>query len=137
MIKLLRIITFNIFLGILFTYTGEMGNPQFLSVFLNSQILPISATIVGFNIAGIIFLIGHLLQLRGDFSNTKKEIMHNIYLVGILFLVILLLLLINPVPTKNMYCDFAFKSTIMTLFFFQIYAVYEIVKAVFTIEPNR
>lgn len=134
--KLLGIITFNIILGVLFTYFGTSGDSRFLCDFLTNQILPISATIVGFNVSGVIFLMGHLLQIKGDFSRSKNEIKHNIYFMGIIFVILIFLLFIKPMSFENSLYEFTYQSLIMTLFFFQIYAVYEIISAVFNLKSN-
>lgn len=132
--KLLGIITFNSLLGVLFTFLGLKSGNDFFCDFLKNQILPISATIIGFNISGVIFLIGHLIQIEGDFSNTKKEIKHNIFFMCLLFIFIILLLFINPIPFDKSIFDFIYQSLIMTLFFLQLYAVYEIINAVFNLK---
>jgi hypothetical protein len=134
--KLLGIITFNLFLGVIFAITGTISNPSFFENFINNQILPISATIVGFNLTGVIFLISHLIQLKGDFTNTKKELQHNIYFMSILFVLILFILCFDHRNFNNYYASLIYKTIIMSLFFLQLYSVYEILRTIFSINSN-
>lgn len=135
--KLLGIFTFNFILAAIFTLLGMNSKNQFINNFLHNQILPISATLIGFNVTGVFFLIGYLLQIPGEFTKTMKEIKHNIYIMGIAFITIVLLLFINPLPFENFLFDFLYQSFIMTLFFIQIFAVSEIVNGVISLKNNN
>ncbi len=139
--KLLGIIFFNIILGAGFILLNQLVGNCFLKNFLDNQILPIGSTILGFNLAGIIFLIGHITEIESktnaDFSASKRELKHNIYFLGLVFVAILLLLFVNPTPTQYKYVDFGFNALIMTLFFMQFYAVYEILNAVFHLKTTK
>lgn len=140
--KIFGIIFFNTIFGALFVLLNQLSNNGFLNNFLSNQILPISATILGFNLTGIIFLAGQISTIESkvgcDFENSKREIKDNIYFMGVIFLILIFLLFINPTPTKYGSLDFCFNSLTVGLFFAQFYAVYEIINAVFLFkEPKK
>jgi hypothetical protein len=105
------------------------------------------AGLVGFNIAAVIFLIGQLLNLEEKFRNktvfvnTRREIKHNAYFLLSSFIVCLVLLIIRPGIKENIslsnnifyYLD---NILIITIFILSIFAIYEILKAVFLLSKN-
>ena len=146
MIRILWVIFFNLILAILLVTIDcyLWSKWVFLTNFFTNQLLPISATILWFNLSGIIFLLGQIswMEMAGkSFSNSKNEIKHNIIFMGIAFLVMIFLLIpYNYLKDISMNLGVVFsvyQIIIATIFFMQIFASYEIVMAVFRLKPNK
>jgi hypothetical protein len=119
----------------------------YLDNFLDNHFMETFAGLVGFNIAAVIFLIGQLLNLEEKFRNktvfvnTRREIKHNAYFLLSSFIVCLVLLIIRPGIKENIslsnnifyYLD---NILIITIFILSIFAIYEILKAVFLLSKN-
>lgn len=119
----------------------------FFTDFLNNNFIETFATLVGLNIAAVIFLIGQLtnieerLAVKYSFINTKKEIKHNVYFLLSSFIVCLILLIIRPNFIENgswnanifYYLDNIF---VISLFSLAIFAIFEILKTVFLLEEK-
>ncbi len=133
--RVFGIISLNIFVGIFISYLGYIIGNDFLINFLNNQILTISATIIGFNFAVVVFLIGFLLKIDGDFSKTKKEIKDNIRFMMLMFGMILFFLIIRP-KINNDICNVLYDSLILALFSSQMFSVYEVIDSIFNISKK-
>lgn len=134
MIQLFIIFSIALILGALATTYGNNG---FLDEFLKKDLLQISGLILGINIPSVIFLIGALNPFPGDYSDTIKEIKHNVYLMFCTFIVILVLSIFNPfVYLPDLCIDMvtpkaASQTVLMAFFLLQIYALYEIASLIF------
>ncbi len=145
-----------IFLGHLFLsliissfiiFMNYLTNNNFLNNFFNNQLIPTLASLVGFNIAAVIFLIGQLNTVEGKngkfgiFNDTRKEIKHNIYFILIDFTIIFLLLIfrsdLNNLVNNNSKIIFSiFNILILALFLLIIFSIFEIMKAVFKLNEK-
>lgn len=121
---------------------------NYLDNFLENQLMPILATLVGLNIAAVIFLIGGLsdMELKTDnfavFDNTKKEIKHNIYFILLSLVASFVLLVVKPsvdstssVFLRSLY--YVDSVLLIALFVMTIFAIFEIIGAVFAIKNNK
>jgi len=116
----------------------------FLHRFLDANFIETFAGLVGFNIAAVIFISGQLFILeersgRSDsFMSTKTEIKHNSYFLLASFVVSLVLLLLRPdlgtdvgLLDNKMY--YLLSVTVIAIFSLALFAIYEILRAVFAI----
>lgn len=121
--------------------SSNVGN-QFLDSFLGIPLLEVMVTLVGLNIAGAIFLLGHLIAITPSqnpsiFKKAKIEIRENLYLMLALLLLSFLLLALNPrdVATVFMQITINFHKIVdvglITIFLLTLFSVYEIVQGVF------
>lgn len=123
---------------------------NFLNNFLSNGFLEVFATLVGFNIAAVIFLVGQLLDLElktdrvGSFSATKKELKHNIYCLLILFCVSVFLLIFFPDfkdPSELSHAKLIFyyidKCLIISIFILSFFNIFEVLKAIFSINSEK
>lgn len=101
-----------------------LGGDDALHIY--NGILSISAIIMGFGVSSAVFLLGQLVPIKWDFSNPIREIRHNLYLMLSLFVGIFFLLLFKQ--------HFPVRVIIATSFFLQLFAFFEIIKAIFTIS---
>lgn len=119
----------------------------YLNNFLDNHFIETFAGLVGFNIAAVIFLIGQLMNLEEKFSNktifinTRREIKHNAYFLLSSFVSCLILLIIRPDLKENIIFReniFYYIDNILVLTFFTlaIFAIYEILRAVFLLSKN-
>jgi len=132
--RIFWIFTFHILIWFVLTYLWFNCDKEFFLNFLSTQILPISATIIWFSISGIIFLITHLLSLDWNFEKTKEEIRDNIVFMGITFFIMFFFLLVSPSSFSNEIFKYSYYTTIVTSFLLQLFAVYEILRAIFLIK---
>ena len=132
--------------GLVFTDFHMPGT--YFNSFLNDHFIETFAGLVGFNIAAVIFLIGQLMNLEERFSgktifaNTRREVKHNAYFLLSSFVSCLVLLIVRP-DLKNIvsfreniffYID---NVLIITIFTLAIFAIYEILRAVFLLSKNN
>jgi len=123
-------------------------NSNFLNHFFNNQLIPTLASLVGFSIVAVIFLIGQLDILEtkngkpGIFSKTREEIKHNIYFVLIIFTTIFLLLIFKI--DSNSLIDniskiklFVFEILILAGFLSIIFSIFEIMRATFKLNKKK
>lgn len=112
----------------------------YLQEFLNNHFIETFATLAGFNIAAVIFLVGQLMMLEEkhdtEFLNTRREIKHNAYFLLSSFVICLLLLIFRPdyligVSLSANLPYYEFNVLILTVFELAIFAIFEILKAVF------
>jgi len=143
-----------IFLGYLFLsliissliiFIDYLTNSNFLNNFFDNQLIPTLASLVGFNVAAVIFLVGQLNMFEtrnkksGIFSKTRKEIKHNIYFILIDFVIIFLLLIFrldqNSLINNNLKIMFlVFNILILALFLLIIFSIFEIMRATFKLN---
>lgn len=127
--------------------TGDYYLPgTYLSNFLTNHFIETFAALVGFNIAAVVFLVGQLLGLEerynAELANTRREIKHNAYFLLSSFLVSLVLLIIRPDLGANpsfslntfYYID---NVLVLTVFGLAVFAIYEILHAVFLLSSKR
>ncbi len=119
---------------------------DYLNIFLDDHFIETFAALVGFNLAGVIFLVGQLLVIEGGrdfaFENTRREIKHNAYFLLSSFGLSLLLLIFRPnfiesVSVKQNLVFYTMNVLILTLFTLVIFAIFEILQAVFRIKPSN
>ncbi|MBP9715062.1 MAG: hypothetical protein KBD52_01050 [Candidatus Pacebacteria bacterium] len=119
----------------------------YLNSFLRDHFIETFAGLVGFNIAAVIFLIGQLMNLeerfggKNTFANTRREIKHNAYFLLSSFVSCLVLLIIRPdlKEVTSFYENIFFyvdNVLIITIFTLAIFAIYEILRAVFLLSKN-
>ncbi len=120
----------------------------FLNNFLQSGFLETFAALAGFNIAAVIFIVGQLMELEsrvGDgttFVDTRKEIEHNAFYILSAFLADFLLLVFRPdwIPRAPFVTNLPYYTCnilIIALFLLAMYAIFEIVQAVFKLANSR
>ncbi len=119
---------------------------DYLIKFLNEQFVEVFATLVGFNIAAVIFLIGQLIVLEEGhnfiFENTRREVKHNSYFLLAAFVISLLLLIFRPdfteaAPFPVKLGFYIINILILTLFTLATFALYEILHATFLLNKKR
>jgi len=116
----------------------------FLHRFLDSSFIETFAGLVGFNIAAVIFISGQLYVIEersgknGAFLSTKTEIKHNAYFLLGSFVFSIALLLLRPdlqidtaILANKLY--YTLTTVVLAVFSLALFAVYEILRAVFTI----
>gem|GEM_PF-2769499 len=121
---------------------------NFLNDFCKNGFIETFATLVGFNFASIIFLIGQLMSIENipgksyDFSKTKKEIKENSYFLFALFIVSIIFLIVRPDINKDTSSvinnKWYYINTFFLLNFFTLglFAIFEIVQAIFNINSS-
>src|SRR3989344_288932 len=114
-----------------------IGNTH-LDSFLDSQLIPTLATIVGFSVAAVIFILGQLSTVEiqtgksGHFKSTKKELRHNIYTLLFIFFIAFILFIFKPslddisvMRYKILYYSISIAS--LTIFIISLVAIYEVI----------
>jgi len=120
---------------------------NYLENFLTSYLVETFAIFIGLNTAAIIFLLGQLTEIEFKagkmslFSETKIELKHNIYLLIFSFCLALILLIFRPASNEldtNFLTIYFFINTtlLVSLFLLAIFALFEILVAVFSINPT-
>lgn len=123
-------------------------NGTFLDNFIDHELIPTLATLVGLNIAAVIFLLGHLISVefhsnKGDiFQETRKELKHNSFFVLYTFLATFILTIFRSsilgfTPKVNSIIHHSTDVAIMTLFFMALIAIYEILHSSFLVIGSR
>lgn len=142
MIRLLGYIFLSlIFATIVWTMSFNIGS-QFLEVFLGVPLIEMMVTLVGLNIAGAIFLLGHLVTITPShnpsiFKKAKIELKENLYLMLTLLLLSFVLLSIKPQDVSTVFMQISINFhhivnvALIALFLLTLLAVYEIVQGVF------
>lgn len=120
---------------------------SYLTNFLDNHFIETFAALVGFNIAAVIFLVGQLMNLedrlgiKKGFENTRREIKHNSYFLLSAFVACLVLLILRPDMrgignlSDNIFY-YLNNLLVITIFSLAIFAIYEILRAVFTLSRN-
>jgi hypothetical protein len=117
---------------------------EFLGNFLEKDFISVFASLVGLNIAAVIFLLGQISVIEekintNQMSTAKKEIKHNACFIIISFVTSLILLFFRPdmLLCSSSVCS-RFLNVInillLSLFFLAIYSIYEIVNASFVLS---
>lgn len=120
---------------------------SYLTDFLNNHFIETFAALVGFNIAAVIFLVGQLMSLedrfgvKRGFAGTRREIKHNSYFLLSAFVFCLILLVIRPdlqvaAGLKNNIFYYVDSLLVISIFSLAIFAIYEILRAVFMLSRN-
>lgn len=127
-------------------YASHLIGGSFLDAFLANEFITTYATLVGLNLAAVTFLLAQLVSIeekRGGeiFYETKKEIKHNsMYLLFSLPIAILTLLfrvdISNPPTIQNNIDYYISNLVVLTLFAMTIFAIYEILTAIFRINKK-
>ncbi len=130
--------------GVLY-FSHTIGG-SFIDNFLGGDFITTYATLVGLNLAAVTFLLAQLISMeekRGEeiFAQTKKEIRHNsLYLLFSLPLSILILSfradLVVPATLRNNLDYYVSNLIVLILFALTIFAIYEILTAIFRINKN-
>lgn len=119
----------------------------YLTDFLSNHFIETFAGLIGFNIAAVIFLIGQLMNIeerfggKSGFINTRREIKHNAYFLLSSFVSCLILLILRPslqekTPFKGNIFYYLDNILIIALFALAIFAIYEILRAVFLLSKS-
>jgi cytochrome bd-type quinol oxidase subunit 2 len=138
-----------IFVSLLFS-TAVVGADylmpgSYLKTFLDDHFIETFATIVGFNIAAVVFLMGQLMVLEDKyattFERTRREIKHNTYFLISAFAIVLLVLVFRPdfiedAGFKLNAVYYAANVAVIAIFSLAIFAIYEILHAVFVLGKN-
>lgn len=124
----------------------NLGN-GFLADFLNNEFIGVYATVVGFNLAAVIFLISQLVTIEEKkgaevFFKTKKEIKHNSYYLLFSLPVVIFILsikpsLINPQTFVNNPYYYVCDLVVLSLFVLTIFAIFEILNAMFILNKKN
>lgn len=118
---------------------------SYLKTFLDDHFIETFATIVGFNIAAVVFLMGQLMVLEDkyalNFERTRKEIKHNTYFLISAFALVLLILVFRPdfidgLGLKSNGVYHALNVAVISIFSLAVFAIYEILHAVFVLGKN-
>jgi len=102
MIKVIKIFSCCALFSLIVSLLGEYVNSKGFDEIVNSQILGVSATILGFTSAGIFFLLGKLYEIEvltklpKLFLKTKTELINSTKYLIYSFVFLLLLLLLIP-----------------------------------------
>jgi len=138
----------SLIISSLIIFVDHLTNSDFLNNFFDNQLIPTLASLVGFNVAAVIFLIGRLDMVEiknekaGIFNNTRKEIKHSIYFILIDFIIIFLLLIFK-IDSKDLVDNiskikfFIFNTLILALFLLIIFSIFEIMKATFRLNEKH
>ena len=139
----------SLIISSLIIFVDHLTNSDFLNNFFDNQLIPTLASLVGFNVAAVIFLIGRLDMVEiknekaGIFNNTRKEIkQHSIYFILIDFIIIFLLLIFK-IDSKDLVDNiskikfFIFNTLILALFLLIIFSIFEIMKATFRLNEKH
>lgn len=121
---------------------------MFLDNFLSYSLIQTFATLVGFNVAAVIFLLGQIISVEkqsgqdGFFKETRKEIRYNSYYLLISFLLSLFLLIFRPDFSSLNSAGFEMlyyiiNTLILALFILAIFSIYEILKGVFILGKGN
>jgi hypothetical protein len=116
----------------------------FLQHFLDSSFIETFGGLVGFNIAAVIFISGQLYVIEERsgkskaFLSTKTEIKHNAYFLLSSFVLSIVILLMRPdlqtdtaILVNKLY--YTLNIFVLAVFSLAFFAVFEILRAVFTI----
>lgn len=121
----------------------------FLENFINSNFIETFASLVGFNIAAVIFLLGQLISIEDRFSDkdvfqsTRKEIKHSSYFLLVSFTLSLIILTLRPdlnVADMSLVANKAYfflNGVSVALFYLAIISIFEILKAVFILGKHQ
>lgn len=113
-------------LSVLFNLSESYSGSTLMLNLWGWRILSISAIIMGFTVSSAVFLLGQLFSIKRDFFKTITQIKHNIYFTIGLFVGIIALLSLKQ--------TFLLNVGVMTFFFLQLYALFEIASAIFIIS---
>lgn len=120
----------------------------YLEKFIDNNFIEAFASLVGFNIAAVVFLLGQLIAIeekfygREIFNDTRREIKHNSYLLLLLFVFSLVILTFRPdlrtldpsFFSNKIY--YIFNGLIVLSLYLAVIAIFEILKAVFALGKN-
>lgn len=138
-----------IFVSLLFS-TAVVGADylmpgSYLKTFLDDHFIETFATLVGFNIAAVVFLMGQLMVLEdkyaATFERTRREIKHNTYFLISAFAIVFLVLVFRPdfIYGSNFKANAIYhvaNVAVISIFSLAIFAIYEILHAVFVLGKN-
>lgn len=122
---------------------------NFLDSFLIGNFLSVFATLVGFDMAAVIFFLGQLMIVEGRtsdscFENTKTELKHNIICMIILFFMSFLLLIFYPSSEQigglsgfSLIYFYIIKILIISFFVLAMILIFEILKNIFKLNSKK
>lgn len=141
MINKLGIFTLLTILALPFLALDYFFGSKFVDDFLRNQSLQIMGTILALNIATAAFLVGHLMDIEAKaqkniFSNSTREIKHNIYFMLIIFFVQMLVLTLRDSSVVITFSSgkYWFMGCGLVLFFAYLLCLYEITAAIFSVR---
>ncbi len=117
---------------------------NFLINFINNHYIETFASLIGFNLASVTFLLGQLITIEATinqesmFESTRKEIKHNAFFLIFIFVVALLLLTFRPDIgiTGRFDLNIAYyvvNTLVISIFLMALFAIFEILNSVFSI----
>lgn len=160
MIKVFKITIICVISSFVVVCLGEYLNNKEFETIVNSQILGVSATILGFTSAGIFFLLAKLSEIEAIvnipkmFLKTKKEILDSTKYLVYSFVFLLLLLLLFPQSRDPLllgggweedgisFCEgylnyfslnFLRKTSILATLFTQLFVIKDLIDAIISI----
>ena len=145
----MRILGF-VFVALLVSF-GIVGGDYYFSgtylhEFLSDHFIETFGILVGLNIAGVIFLMGQILNLEASFdtrlSNIRMEIKHNTFFLLFSFAFSLLILVfrpdfINDTPFSSNLIFYLSNLSVIAIFILALFAIYEILSAVFLLGDKK
>ena len=144
MIKFFGILFLLILLTIPFLIADIYLQNGFLTDFLVNQSPMIMGTILALNLTTATFLMSYLTSIEVDlkkriFDKSIMEVKHNIILMLIVLPVHLVILTFTPTIDKNtspqmIFIYYVLRDINLLLFFVYLYALWEIIKAIFAVR---
>ncbi len=146
MFKFLWVFFVSLILWALITFVNFKFWNNYLSFFINEQIINAILTIIGFNSASIVFLVSQITSIELDkwisFKNSKTEIFHNFIWMIIIFLIEFLI--ISSYKFQEQYknvllnsYDFIYFSIILWFFLVFLYLFFEILNWIIHLSKNN
>lgn len=142
----------HIFVALLvtsFIVFGDYFLPgSFLKGFIENSFIETFATLIGLNIASVVFLLGQLMVIEGHlskgaiFNKTRSEIKQNSYFMLFAFAVSVVILSLRPdlnevnqglVINKWYYLG---NGVVIMLFYLSMVSIFQILKSIFVIGKN-
>ena len=146
MLRLLGLIFISLIISVAIVLVDIILPGNFLNSFMGGDFIQTFATIFGFNIAAIIFLLGQLFVIertnQNDFPETRKEIKHNAYYLLISFFTTIILFTIRPdfikeaIKWNDNFIFYLINVVVLTLFIIAIYAIIQVLEAAFMLKKK-
>ncbi len=117
---------------------------KFLINFIDNHYIETFASLIGFNLASVTFLLGQLITIEATinkesiFDSTRKEIKHNAFFLIFSFIISLLLLTFRPdIGVYEIFrvniSYYVINTLVISIFLMALFAIFEILNSVFSI----
>ncbi len=117
---------------------------KFLINFIDNHYIETFASLIGFNLASVTFLLGQLITIEATinkesiFDSTRKEIKHNAFFLIFSFIISLLLLTFRPdIGVSEIFrvniSYYVINTLVISIFLMALFAIFEILNSVFSI----